>query len=340
VGPQATPVPGAPAGTRDPGGVDLYVGGVEHAVLHLLYARFWHKVLFDLGHLSSEEPFRTYFSQGYIQAPAFTDERGQYVPADEVIETPGAHGAEPTFTWDGQPVRREFGKIGKSLKNMVSPDEMYAVYGADTFRIYEMSMGPLELSKPWETRAVVGSQRFLQRLWRNVVDEVTGGCRVVDVAESDLDPALRTLLHKTIAGVREDYEGLRFNTAIAKLIELNNAVTKLAEPPRSVMEPLVQMVAPVAPHIADELWERMGGTGSLALGPFPVADEALLIEDTVTCVIQIKGKVRDRVDVPADISEADLRELVLAREKVLAATAEGIRTVIVRPPTLVNVVPM
>ena len=340
VGPQATPVPGAPAGTRDPGGVDLYVGGVEHAVLHLLYARFWHKVLFDLGHLSSEEPFRTYFSQGYIQAPAFTDERGQYVPADEVIETPGAHGAEPTFTWDGQPVRREFGKIGKSLKNMVSPDEMYAVYGADTFRIYEMSMGPLELSKPWETRAVVGSQRFLQRLWRNVVDEVTGGCRVVDVAESDLDPALRTLLHKTIAGVREDYEGLRFNTAIAKLIELNNAVTKLAEPPRSVMEPLVQMVAPVAPHIADELWERMGGAGSLALGPFPVADEALLIEDTVTCVIQIKGKVRDRVDVPADIAEADLRELVLAREKVLAATAEGIRTVIVRPPTLVNVVPM
>ena len=161
-----------------------------------------------------------------------------------------------------------------------------------------------------------------------------------DCVTRHLDPALRTLLHKTIAGVREDYEGLRFNTAIAKLIELNNAVTKLAEPPRSVMEPLVQMVAPVAPHIADELWERMGGAGSLALGPFPVADEALLIEDTVTCVIQIRGKVRDRVDVPADIAEADLRELVLAREKVLAATAEGIRTVIVRPPTLVNVVPM
>jgi hypothetical protein len=123
----SNPVPGAPAGTRDPGGVDLYVGGVEHAVLHLLYARFWHKVLFDLGHLSSEEPFRTYFSQGYIQAPAFTDERGQYVQAEEVVETPGVHGAEATFTWQGQPVKREFGKIGKSLKNMVSPDEMYAV---------------------------------------------------------------------------------------------------------------------------------------------------------------------------------------------------------------------
>ncbi|HRC64538.1 MAG TPA: leucine--tRNA ligase [Dermatophilaceae bacterium] len=340
IGPQANPVPGAPAGTRDPGGVDLYVGGVEHAVLHLLYARFWHKVLFDLGHLSSEEPFRTYFSQGYIQAPAFTDERGQYVQAEEVVETPGVHGAEATFTWQGQPVKREFGKIGKSLKNMVSPDEMYAVYGADTFRIYEMSMGPLELSKPWETRAVVGSARFLQRLWRNVVDEITGECRVVELTETDLDPALRTLLHKTIAGVREDYAGLRFNTAIAKLIELNNAVTKLPAPPRSLVEPLVQMVAPVAPHIADELWERMGRSGSLALGPFPVADLALLVEDTVTCVIQIKGKVRDRVDVPADISESDLRELVLAREKVLAATADGIRTVIVRPPSLVNVVPM
>ena len=335
VGPQPTPVPGAPAGNRDPGGVDLYVGGVEHAVLHLLYARFWHKVLFDLGHLSSEEPFRTYFSQGYIQAPAYTDARGQYVPAAEVVEKPTG-----VFTWNGEPVNREFGKIGKSLKNMVSPDEMYAAYGADTFRIYEMSMGPLELSKPWETRAVVGSQRFLQRLWRNVVDEETGACRVVDIAETDLEPALRTLLHRTIAGVHEDYESLRFNTAIAKLIELNNAVTKLESPPRSVLEPLIQMVAPVAPHIADELWERMGGHGSLALGPFPVADPALLVDETVTCVVQIRGKVRDRVEVPADISEAELRELVLAREKVKAATTEGIRTVIVRPPTLVNVVPL
>ncbi len=340
LGPQATPVAGAPEGTRDPGGVDLYVGGVEHAVLHLLYARFWHKVLFDLGHLSSEEPFRTYFSQGYIQAPAYTDARGQYVPAEEVVETPGAHGADPTFTWEGQPVTREFGKIGKSLRNMVSPDEMYAAYGADTFRIYEMSMGPLELSKPWELRAVVGSQRFLQRLWRNVVDEVTGAMRMVDVPEADLDPALITLLHKTIHGVRTDYEALRFNTAIAKLIELNNAVTKLADPPRAIMEPLVQMVAPVAPHIADELWVRMGHEGSLALGPFPVADEARLVEQTVTCVVQVRGKVRDRIEVPTDISEAELRELVLAREKVKAATVDGIRTVIVRPPTLVNVVPL
>ncbi len=335
LGPQAHPVAGAPEGASDPGGVDLYIGGVEHAVLHLLYARFWHKALHDLGHLSSEEPFRTYFSQGYIQAPAYTDARGQYVEASQVQEGVDEAG-RAVFTWQGQPVTREFGKIGKSLKNMVSPDDMYDAFGADTLRVYEMSMGPLELSKPWETRAVVGSVRFLQRLWRNVVDEVTGQLRVVD---TEPDQALTTLLHKTIAGVREDFDGLRFNTAIAKLIELNNAVTKLDAPPRAVMEPLVQMVAPVAPHIADELWERMGHSGSLARGPFPVADPALIVEESVTCVVQIKGKVRDRLEVPADIGEEALRELVLSREKVVAATPNGVRTVIVRPPTLVNVVP-
>ncbi|EWT03143.1 leucyl-tRNA synthetase [Intrasporangium oryzae NRRL B-24470] len=332
----AEPVAGAPAGTRDPGGVDLYVGGVEHAVLHLLYARFWHKVLFDLGHVSSEEPFRKYFSQGYIQAWAYTDSRGQYVPASEVREEPGKDG-EPTFVWEGQLVNREYGKIGKSLKNSVSPDEMYDAYGADTFRVYEMSMGPLELSKPWEIRAVVGSQRFLQRLWRNVVDEETGAVRVADVSP---DQALTTQLHQTIAGVREDYEGLRFNTAIAKLIELNNAVTKLDVPPREVVEALVLMLAPVAPHIAEEMWARLGHDGGVAYAAFPVSDPAKIVESQVTCVVQIKGKVRDRVDVAPDISEDELRELVLARDKVRAATANGIRTVIVRAPKLVNVVPL
>ncbi|NIP82338.1 MAG: leucine--tRNA ligase, partial [Gemmatimonadetes bacterium] len=154
-------------GPREPGdvgGVDLYVGGVEHAVLHLLYARFWHKVLYDLGYVSSEEPFDRLFNQGYIQAFAYTDSRGQYVPAAEVEEDLERN----VFTWRGKPVNREYGKIGKSLKNVVSPDEMYRDYGADTFRLYEMYMGPLEASKPWETRAVVGAQRFLQRVWRNV----------------------------------------------------------------------------------------------------------------------------------------------------------------------------
>jgi leucyl-tRNA synthetase len=324
-----------PRGGNDPGGVDLYVGGVEHAVLHLLYARFWHKVLFDLGHVSSEEPFRTYFSQGYIQAPAYRDHRGQPVDAHEVEEGAGPDG-EPVFTWRGQPVTREFGKIGKSLKNVVSPDEMYDAYGADTLRVYEMSMGPLELSKPWDTRSVVGAQRFLQRLWRNVVDEETGEVRVVD---EPVDEATARAVHRTIDAVSRDYATLGFNTAIARLIELNNALTKLDAVPREAAETLVHMVSPVAPHIAEELWSRLGHEESVTFEPFPVADRALLVEETVTCVVQIKGKVRDRLEVPADISEDALREQVLALPKVIAATEAGIRTVIVRAPKLVNVVP-
>ncbi len=335
MGPYATPVGGAPEGAHDPGGVDLYVGSVEHAVLHLLYARFWHKVLFDLGHLSSEEPFRTYFSQGYIQAPAYTDARGQYVEASEVVEAAGADG-QRLFTYDGAPVRREFGKIGKSLKNMISPDDMYAAYGADTLRLYEMGMGPLAQSKPWDTRAVAGSVRFLQRLWRNVVDEETGAVRVV---ETEPSAALVRALHRTIDAVTTDYADLGFNTAIARLTELNNEVTKSGGAPRSVIEPLVLMCAPLVPHIAEELWSRLGHPESLAYERFPVADPAHLVEDTVTCVIQIQGKVRDRLDVPAAITEDALRSLALALPKVQAATPNGIRAVIVRPPRLVNVVP-
>ncbi|MDQ6715176.1 MAG: leucine--tRNA ligase, partial [Actinomycetota bacterium] len=273
------PVAGASDGVSDPGGVDLYIGGVEHAVLHLLYARFWHKALFDLGHVSSEEPFRKYFSQGMIQAYAYTDARGQYVEAAEVEEQPGDHTHEATYTFHGEPVQREYGKIGKSLRNAVSPDEMYEAFGADTFRVYEMSMGPLELGRPWETRAVVGSQRFLQRLWRNVVDEETGQLRV---GQDPSDEATVRTVHRTIAGVRQDYEALRFNTAIAKLIELNNALTKLDVAPREAVEPLVLMLAPVAPHIAEELWSRLGHDGGVSFVPFPVADPALLVEDVVT----------------------------------------------------------
>ncbi|NNM45436.1 leucine--tRNA ligase [Knoellia koreensis] len=339
MGKHATPVEGAPADVTDPGGVDLYIGGVEHAVLHLLYARFWHKVLFDLGHLTSEEPFRKYFSQGYIQAYAYRDDRGQPVPAAEVVEVSEADGGDPqnpSFTWNDQPVTREFGKIGKSLKNVVSPDEMYEAYGADTLRVYEMSMGPLELSKPWETRAVVGAQRFLQRLWRNVIDEETGELRVVD---EPLDDETKRIMHRTIDAVTRDYASLGFNTAIARLIELNNALTKLDAVPREAAETIVQMVSPVAPHIAEELWRRLGHDETITYVPFPVADPELLVEDTVTCVVQIKGKVRDRIEVPADITEDALREQVLALPKVVAATENGIRTVIVRAPKLVNVVP-
>ena len=202
----------------DTGGVDLYVGGVEHAVLHLLYARFWHKVLFDLGYLTSCEPFRRLFNQGYIQAAAYKDERGMYVEADR-----GGRARRAATSSANAEVDREWGKMGKSLKNAVAPDDLYDEYGADTMRLYEMSMGPLDVSRPWETRAIVGMYRFLQRLWRNLVDEADGSLRVTD---APLDDETRRLLHRTIDGVRADMEGLRFNTAIAKLIELNNHLTQ------------------------------------------------------------------------------------------------------------------
>ncbi|MBT0994725.1 leucine--tRNA ligase [Cellulomonas sp. DKR-3] len=328
----------APGHSGDPddsvGGVDLYVGGVEHAVLHLLYARFWHKVLFDLGHVSGAEPFHKLFNQGYIQAYAYTDARGVHVPAAEVVEDESS----PTgFTWNGEPVEREYGKMGKSLKNMVTPDEMYAEYGADTLRVYEMSMGPLDLSRPWETRAVVGSQRFLQRLWRNVVSEGDGSLVVTDDA-----PGVETLrvLHRTIADVTVDMGAMRINTAIAKLIVLNNHLTTLAAAPRAAVEALVLMTAPVAPHVAEELWSRLGHERSLAYEPFPVADPAYLVEDTVTCVFQVAGKVRGRADVAPDVSDEALRELALADVGVQRALdGRGVRTVIVRAPKLVNVVP-
>ncbi|MFF3221618.1 leucine--tRNA ligase [Nocardia suismassiliense] len=324
-------------GPDDPGGVDLYIGGMEHAVLHLLYARFWQKVLFDLGDVSGSEPYRKLFNQGYIQAYAYTDERGAYVPAAEIVERDGKfYWTDPTGT--EIEVFQEYGKIGKSLKNAVSPDEMYDLYGADTFRFYEMSMGPLDSSRPWATKDVVGAHRFLQRVWRLVVDEETGGVRVADTAPSA--ETLR-LLHKTIAGVDEDYAALRDNTAGAKLIELTNHLTKTYPEgaPRTVVESLVLMLAPLSPHIAEELWDRLGHTTSLAHGPFPVADPALLVDESVEYPIQVNGKVRSRIQVPADADNAAIEAAALADEKI-AALLNGAapRKLIVVPGRLINIV--
>ncbi len=324
-----------PTDAKSTGGVDLYVGGVEHAVLHLLYARFWHKVLFDLGHVSSEEPFHRLFNQGYIQAYAFTDARGTYVPADAVVEHVADDGTT-TYTYEGSPVSREYGKMGKSLKNVVTPDEMYDEFGADTFRVYEMSMGPLDQSRPWETRAVVGSQRFLQRVWRLVVEEESGDVKVDDV-EPDRD-TLR-VLHRTIDGVSADMDALRFNTAIAKLIELTNHLTKASVTSRSALEPLVLMLAPFAPHVAEELWSLLGHDTSLTRAAFPQADPALLVADTVTCVVQVQGKVRAKLAVSPDVTDDELTALALAEENVQRSIdGREVRKVIVRAPKLVNVV--
>ncbi|GAB2516467.1 Leucine--tRNA ligase [Corynebacterium atrinae] len=316
----------------DSGGVDLYVGGVEHAVLHLLYSRFWHKVLFDLGHVTSVEPYRRLYNQGYIQAFAYTDARGVYVPAEEVSEKDGK------FFYQGEEVTQEYGKMGKSLKNAVAPDDICNNYGADTLRVYEMSMGPLDTSRPWATKDVVGAQRFLQRMWRLIIDESTGDILTTDAALTDED---NKYLHRTIEGVRDDYANLRVNTVVAKLIEYVNYLTKTypQEVPLAAVEPLVIMVAPVAPHIAEELWKRLGHTDTVAFVDFPTFDEKWLVDDEIELPVQINGKVRARVVVPADASEEAIMERVLAEPNV-AAHLEGknLRKQIIIPGRMINLV--
>ncbi len=317
-------------GTPHPGGVDLYVGGVEHAVLHLLYARFWHKVLFDLGHVSSVEPYHRLFNQGYILAAAYQDERGMYVDAASVEDRNGAH------FFNGKAVKREYGKMGKSLKNAVAPDDMCAQYGADTLRLYLMSMGPLDASRPWESKDVVGVHRFLQRLWRNMIDEDSGELRVLT---GDADDETKRVVHRTIAAVREELDHLRFNTAIAKLIECNNHLTKLGGCPADVADTVVKLLAPLAPHIAEELWARLGHKDSITYEPFPVADPAMLLSDTVEYPVQVNGKVRARITVASDADAATVERAAMADEKVQASLAGAKPSkVIVIPGRMVNIV--
>jgi leucyl-tRNA synthetase len=317
------------------GGVDLYVGGVEHAVLHLLYSRFWHKVLFDLGYVSTREPFRRLENQGYITADAFTDARGMYVPADEVLQLP-----DGDYTYDGEPVTRRSGKMGKSLKNSVSPDDMYARYGADTLRLYEMAMGPMGADRPWQTDDIAGVYRFLQRLWRSMVDEQTGE---LVVGDGPLPAGPAKLLHQTIRATRENYAGLRFNLAIARLQELASHAARITAEqgtlPRALAEPLVLMVAPLAPHIAEELWARLGHPGSLAQEAFPEADPALAAEATVVLPVQVNGKTRLRIEVPADADQEQITA-ILADDPDLVRYLGGatIDRLVVVPGRIVNVV--
>ncbi len=323
-----------PCGPGDPGGVDLYVGGVEHAVLHLLYSRFWHKVLFDLGHLSSREPFRRLFNQGYIQAYAYLDERGMYVDAAGVDEA-----GEGTWYFDGRPVSRASGKMGKSLKNSVSPDEMCEQYGADTLRLYEMFTGPLDQSRPWETKAVVGMYRQLQRIWRTLIDEESGLVRVDDAPADD---ATRRVLHRTIAAVRDGMESLRFNTCIARITELNNHLTSehaRSAVPREVAEPLVLLLAPLAPHVAEEVWSRLGHDRSVAEAPFPVADPTWLVADTVEIPVQVDGKVRARISLPPDADPAAMEAAARADAKVTSLVdGRQVARVVAVPGRLINFV--
>ena len=320
-----------PTDQKPLGGTDLYVGGTEQAVLHLLYARFWHKVLHDLGELSSSEPFHRLFNQGMIQAYVYRDTRGLVVPAEEVIET-----ADGTFLYRGAPVTQQLGKMGKSLKNSVAPDDIVAEYSADTFRVYAMSTGPLSASRPWIARAVVGAERFLQRVWRCVVDQETG--KVV-VTEDEPPKAVIQALHETLLAYHSEVAELRFNSVIARLIEYTNLLTKTEINARAAVEPLVLMLAPFAPHLAEELWERLGHPGGLTRVEVPQANAELANRPLVTAIVQINGKVRARIEVPESIDADDL-ERQAAKDPVVASLIAGgnLRKTIVKPPKIVNFV--
>jgi leucyl-tRNA synthetase len=224
--------------------------------------------------------------------------------------------------------------MGKSLRNGVSPDDIYASHGADTLRLYEMAMGPLEVNRPWRTDDITGMHRFLRRLWRLIVDETTGET-VAPQPEPPLDPATARLLHQTIIRVREDFAALRFNTAIARIIELTAHASRLDRVPRALAEPLVLMVAPLAPHVAEELWQRLGHPGSLAYEQFPQGDPALAAEATVTLPVQVNGKRRFTIDVPAAAGEAEIADLLTRHP---GYPADNVARLVIVPGKIVNIV--
>jgi leucyl-tRNA synthetase len=359
--------------------VDLYVGGVEHAVLHLLYARFWHKVLYDLGHVSTPEPFQRLINQGLIlgemeysffETPdgkpisttelrdiseeattagvtpvAYHKQTGAKVYGKRIEEVLVEKRGEGTFLRANPAIRvdaRSY-KMSKARGNVVNPDEVVRDYGADSFRLYEMYMGPLEAQKPWNTRDIVGMSRFLNAVWRNLVGEdregespATGSARV---GGTDVPDALDRQLHRAIKKVAEDIEQLRFNTAIAELIKVNNELTHLPTVPHWFAEQFVLILAPFAPHIAEEIWHRLGHEESLARHPWPAYDPAKLVESTLELPVQVNGKLRGRITVPADADEGTILSTAKSATDV-RAWVEG-KTVVKQlyvPKKLVNFV--
>jgi len=291
-------------GGEQPGGVDLYIGGVEHAVLHLLYARFWHKVLFDLGHVSKPEPFQRLVNQGMILGE---DNR----------------------------------KMSKRWGNVIDPLDVIEIYGADAFRCYEMFMGPLEQMKPWSMKGVEGVSRFLARVWRLMMTENQAGDWELSVAIKDIEPtkAQQKITHATVKKVTEDIEGLAFNTAISQMMIFVNAFTNLEAIPISAMRTFLVLLNPFAPHISSELWRQLNSPGEITGQKWPAYDAQILVEDEIDIVLQVNGKVRDRIKLPLDATNAELETAALANEKVQKALGgQSVRKVVVVPNKLVNVV--
>jgi len=289
--------------------VDLYVGGAEHAVLHLLYSRFWHKVLFDLGLVSTDEPYQKLFNQGMILAYAYEDKAGAKVPSDEVEEREGKFFHKSS----GEELKQIVAKMSKSLKNVVNPDDVVKEYGADSLRLYEMFMGPLDATKPWQPNGLEGMYRFLARAWRAVVGDEDVKPVYVDDAAS---PELIRVMHQSILKVSDDIEGMRFNTAISQMMVFCNELMKAPARPRLVCETFTQLLHPFAPHLAEELWSQLGHQGSLTDVAWPVGDPALAVENTVEVVFQVNGKVRAKAEVSKDTSAAELEAMAKSNERM------------------------
>ncbi|MDY7108294.1 MAG: class I tRNA ligase family protein, partial [Planctomycetota bacterium] len=307
-------------------------GGCWRTRTRLLYTRFWHKLLHDLGELTTPEPFHTLRHQGLITSFAYQRPDKSLVPMDAVEEVGEDEFIEKAT---GKPVKQVVAKMSKSLKNVINPDDVIAEYGADTFRLYEMYMGPLEATKPWNTRDIIGVFRFLQRVWRLAVDEETGEL----TPRGEGDDAVERLLHRTIAKVGEDIERLSLNTAIAAMIEFTNEAYKAGGLSADQWARFAVILAPFAPHIAEELWSRLGHSGSLAREPWPGYDESMIREDRIELPVQIMGKVRGRITVPADADQSTTEAAALNDERI-AKLLEGrtVRKVIIVPGKIVNIV--
>lgn len=317
--------------------VDLYIGGAEHAVLHLLYSRFWHKVLYDRGVVSHKEPFQRLVNQGMILSYAYKDKRGALISGDSVSEDENGNA---THKETGESLERIVAKMSKSLKNVIDPEGVVREYGADALRLYEMFMGPLEATKPWSMQGVNGVRNFLDRVWRLMVDSRSEETRLLDtVKDVATTPEQDKLIHSTIAAVTRDVELLSFNTAIARMMEFVNFFTKEETRPLSAMKSLTLLLAPFAPHLAEELWSLLGSKDSLAYAPWPTFDESKMKSTELEVPLQINGKVRGKITVPADCNQAEL-ELAARKHERLSELLDGkeIVKVVVIPGRMVNFV--
>ena len=319
--------------------VDLYVGGAEHAVLHLLYSRFWHKVLFDLGLVSTDEPFQKLFNQGMILAFAYEDAAGSKVPTDEVVEKNGKFFKKGTDI----ELKQIVAKMSKSLKNVVNPDDVVRDYGADSLRLYEMFMGPLDAVKPWQTKGIEGMNRFLNRAWRSVVGDDDATPVYVDDASTGsatgIPEAIEKVMHQTVIKVTNDIENMSFNTAISQLMIFNNEMMKMDKRYREPCETFVKLLHPFAPHIAEEMWSILGHNESLTNVAWPEADHSKAVENTVEVVFQVNGKVRAKASVAKDMDKAALEKLAMDNDRVKEfMNGKTVVKSIVVPGKLVNIV--